>query len=164
MLTTNQTHMLPRMGIEPRSPSYPYRPRQPVWRPVPNWTAPSSYRSNPFKWVLPSLRSRSDQYKADLQPVRSEPRPGPGYSATYSGRPADRASPIERYRLADPAPLQQADRSERSSESCRYRERSQALRSKDQSPPPKRFRGDFIVLVEHISESDTSLATSSGSG
>ncbi|KAH3791256.1 uncharacterized protein LOC127840164 isoform X2 [Dreissena polymorpha] len=144
--------------------SYPHRPSQPVWRPVSNWTAPSSYRPNPYKWVNPSLRSRSDQYKADLQPVRSEPKPGPSYSATYSGRPADRASNMETSRSAAPACLQQADIPERLSESLRYRETSKASRSKDRSPPPKRFRGDFIVLDEYSSESDTSLATSSGSG
>ncbi|XP_052248131.1 uncharacterized protein LOC127856141 isoform X2 [Dreissena polymorpha] len=144
--------------------SYQYRPSQPVWRPVPNWNAPSSYRPNPYKWVNPSLRSRSDQFKADLQLVRSEPRAGPSYSATNSGRPADKSIPMERYRSAEPACLQRADRSERSSESHRYRERSQASRSKEQSPPPKRFRRDFIVLDEYSSESDTSLANSSGSG
>ncbi|KAH3778110.1 uncharacterized protein LOC127845479 [Dreissena polymorpha] len=144
--------------------SYLYRPSQPVRRPVSNWTAPFTYRPNPYKWVNPSLRSCSDEYKADLQPVRSEPRPGPGYSTTYSGRPADRASQKERYRSADPAPLQLADRSERSSESRRYRERSQASRSKERSSPPKRFREDFIVLDEYSSESDTSLVTTSGSG
>ncbi|KAH3778090.1 hypothetical protein DPMN_179543 [Dreissena polymorpha] len=142
--------------------SNPYRPSQPVRRHVSNWTAPSSYRPNPYKWVNPSLRSRSDQYKADLQPVRSEPKPGPSYSATYSGRPAVRESPKEGYRSEAPACLQQADRSEKSNES-RYREKSQVSRSKERSPPPKRFRGDFIVWDEYSSESDTSLATSSGS-
>ncbi|KAH3753828.1 hypothetical protein DPMN_188478 [Dreissena polymorpha] len=65
---------------------------------------------------------------------------------------------------AAPSRLQQADISERLSESRKYRERSQASRSKNQSPPPKRFRADFIVLDEYSSESDTSLATSSVSG
>ncbi|KAH3753838.1 hypothetical protein DPMN_188488 [Dreissena polymorpha] len=65
---------------------------------------------------------------------------------------------------AAPSRLQQADISERLSESRKYRERSQASRSKERSPPPKRFRGDFIVLDEYSSESDNSLATSSGSG
>ncbi|KAH3791176.1 hypothetical protein DPMN_144656 [Dreissena polymorpha] len=71
---------------------------------------------------------------------------------------------METSRSAAPACLQQTDIPERLSESLRYRETSKASRSKDRSPPPKRFRGDFIVLDEYSSESDTSLATSSGSG
>ncbi|KAH3816836.1 hypothetical protein DPMN_118359 [Dreissena polymorpha] len=135
-------------------------PSQQFRRPVQNWTAPSSYRPNPYKWVNPSLRSDADQYKADLQPARFQPRPGPSDSATFISRPADRASSMKGYRSLD---FQLADRLGEGT-GVESRERSHTSRSRDGSLPAKRFRGEFIVLDKYSSESDTSLATSSDSG